>query len=133
MDYKLIFSQENFVEAVRKKGYDLRDNSVLNSTHFASQDDAVDEFLQNSFDAIYELIRDNRGNQWAELFFEDMSQDLTSDDDAIKYKAILKEALVEQVVYIWDNGDSDATADKDDRSPYAPKAVKKLWGNILRG
>ena len=72
MDYKLIISQDDYVEAMRKKGYDLRDNSVLNSTHYSSQDDAIDDFLQNSFDTIYELIRDNRGNQWTELFMDDM-------------------------------------------------------------
>ena len=134
MDYKLIFSQTDFVEAMLKKGYDLRDNSVLNSSHFVSQDDAIDDFLQNSFDSIYELIRENRGNHWCELFFEDMQKDLSADEDALKYKVILKEALVEQTIFLWDNGDSDAVADNnEERSPYAPKAVKKLWGTILKG
>ena len=133
MNYKLIYDRDSFVEKMQDRGYDLTDPSVLDHSHFETQEDAIDDFLQIAFDKIYELVREYRGNHWTKKFMEDMQHDdLTG--DALEYQTTLKEAIVEQAVFIWDNGDKEASSDsKDERLVYSPIAVKKLWGLVIRG
>ena len=133
MDYTIIITRSDFVEKLQKRGYDFTNASVIDITHFESQNDAIDDFLQNVFDMIHELIVFNRGHEWAKAFFEDMQQtDL--EGEALDYKNMLIDALVQQAIYIYDNGDSQASSDKEEkRQPYSEKAMQKLWGRILRG
>ena len=132
MNYKLIYDRDSFVEKMQDRGYDLTDPSVLDSSHFQTQEEAIDDFLQIAFDKIYELVREYRGNHWTKKFMEDMQHDdLTG--DALEYQTTLKEAIVEQAVFIWDNGDKEASSNQDDRLVYSPIAVKKLWGLVIRG
>ena len=116
-------------EDLAKKGYDLTANGVLDTTHFRSVEEAVDDFCQNAFDIIYNLVVKYRSEKWAIAFFTDMKHtDLT--DDAKYYQERLKYALIEQTIYIYDNGDSEATY-QEGRKPYSMKAVNALWGNVL--
>ena len=133
MDYKLIISREDFLQIMIKKGYDFTDKQVLDGVPFQTQEDAIDTYFQDVFDTIYNLVKDYRGKWWTEMFFEDMQHtDLTG--VALKYKEALIEALWQQAIFVWDNGDSNANANKDDnRSPYSPKAVKVLWDLIIHG
>lgn len=133
MDYKLIISRDDFLDIMLKKGYDFTDTQVLDGVPFQTQEDAIDTYFQDIFDTIYELIEDYRGRVWTKLFFQDMQhKDLTG--DALEYQEALITALWQQAVFVWDNGDSSANANKDDnRLPYSPKAVKTLWDIILRG
>ena len=132
MDYKLIYDRDSFVARMQNRGYDLTDPSVLDCSHFQVQEEAIDDFLQIAFDKIYELIKEYRGKLWTKAFMADMQHDdLTG--DALEYQEILKDAIVEQAVFIWDNGDKEASSNQDDRLVYSPIAVKKLWGTIIRG
>ena len=133
MNFELIYPKAELVAKLLKRGYDLNDPSVLDGSHFATQDDAVDDFLQIAFDKIYELVRMYRGNHWTKAFFEDMQHDdLTG--EALQYQTILKEAIVEQAVFIYVNGDKEALSDsKDERTEYSPIAIKKLWNYIIKG
>ncbi len=134
MDYKNIITYELWLEKMQSKGYDFTDTSVLDGSHFQSQDEAIEDYFQDTFNTIYELVREYRGNKWTELFFEDMSQDVESDIEAARYKDALIKALIEQAVYIYDNGSVEASGEVNpDRHEYAPKAVKALWGLVIKG
>lgn len=134
MDYKQLITRDDFLNIMLKRGYDFTDTSILVGIHFPTQEDAIDDFFQNAFDTIYELIRENRGNGWTKLFYEDMVKDLSDNPKALEFKTALIEAIVEQTIFYWDNGDRDAIADSQDtRVNYSPKAIRKLWEIILRG
>ena len=133
MDYKQIITRENWVDKLKKRGYDFTDQSVLDTSHFENPSDAIDDFLQNTFDMIHDLIVLNRGHKWAKAFMEDMQQtDLTG--AALEYKEDLIYALVQQAIFIYDNGDASASSDNQEkRDTYSEKAIERLWGRILRG
>lgn len=133
MDYKLIISRDDFLDIMLKKGYDFTDTQVLDGVPFQTQEDAIDTYFQDIFDTIYHLIENYRGGWWTKHFFIDM-QHTDLEGAALEYKEALIEALWQQAIFVWDNGDSTANANKDDnRLPYSPKAVKVLWGLILKG
>ncbi len=117
------------VEDLAKRGYDLRQEGILDKSHFASLEDAIDDFMNDVFDTIYGLIENYRGSVWAKKFFEDMATTLTN-ETALEYQYSLKRALIEQAIFTYDNGNPDATFDQNQK-PYAPKAVKAMWHNIL--
>lgn len=121
------------LEELRKRGYNLEADGVLDVTHFDSTEDAVNDFLGNTCDIIYNLVKDYRGKKWADAFFNDMKQtDLTG--KALEYQEALHDALIEQAIFTYDNGDSQSSASNEERAyntAYAPKAVKKLWDLIL--
>ena len=126
---ELVFTDYFTKEDLRKRGYDLEADGVLDTSHFNSKEDAIADFMDNTLRAIYNLFVEYRGRKWADAFFSDMKNtDLTG--IPLEYKELLKRALVEQAIYIYDNGDSNANASNDDRankSPYSPKAIAEIW------
>ena len=124
-DYKNYFTKEQLA----KRGYNLEADGVLETSHFATVEDAIDDFMNDAFDTIYHLIEAYRGEEWTEAYFTDMAQtDLSL--VARKWQQCLNRALIEQAIFIYDNGNPNATFN-DGRSPYAPKAVEQLWHNAL--
>lgn len=116
-------------EELRKRGYNLESDGVLDISHFDSINDAIDDFMNTALRAIYNLCVQYKGRNWADAFFHDMAlSDL--DGVALDCKQRLNLALIEQAIYIYDNGDSNASSNREEykeRSPYAPKAVVELW------
>lgn len=111
------------------RGYDLYADGVLDDTHFQSRDDAVNDFMQNSFEIVTGLITKYNGREWTDAFLEDMKKnDLTG--RALKFQEAFKGALIEQCIYTYDNGDASASKYTGE-SHYAPKAVSKLWGLVI--
>jgi hypothetical protein len=124
-------SYKDYVSAseLDKRGYQLDKDGVLATEHFQTVEDAVDDFMQNSFDIVQELVRNYRGRKWTDAFYEDMKKtDLTG--KALKFQEALKEAIIQQAIYTYDNGDASASAYKGE-SHYAPKAVSVLWGLVI--
>ena len=124
-----MFSYKDYIqpEQLIKRGYDLA--AILDTSHFQSTEDAVDDFMQNVFDEIYDLIEKYRGEAWTYAFFTDMKRsDLTG--EALRYQERLNKALLEQCIYVYDNGDTEATFDEG-KKPYGEKAVNAMWSNIL--
>ena len=121
------------LEDLRKRGYNLEAEGVLDTSHFDTPQDAIDDFMLNVCNTIYELIRRYRGRMWTNALFEDMKQDnLTG--MALEFKESLHNAIIEQAIFNYDNGDSNAQASNEDRkynTPYSPKAVAELWDLIL--
>ena len=121
------------LEDLKKRGYNLQADGVLDDSHFENRDDAIDDFLGNTTKIIYNLVKDYRGKSFADAFFDDMKKtDLTG--KALEYQEALHNALIEQAIYTYDNGDSETSSINDERkanSVYAPKAVKELWELVL--
>ena len=125
ISYKDYITKEDLVP----RGYILDADGVLDDTHFASKEDAIDDFMQNSFNIVHELVKRYRGREWTKAFFEDMKkQDLTG--KALEFQEALHEALIEQAIYIYDNGDASASR-YDGEKPYSPKAVAALWDLVI--
>ena len=130
---ELVYTNYFTKEDLRKRGYDLEADGVLDTSHFNSKEDAIDDFMDNSLRAIYNLFVEYRGRKWADAFFSDMKNtDLTG--KALDLKQRLNRGLIEQAIYIYDNGDSNSNSynqERIDRSPYSPKAVAELWDILI--
>lgn len=121
-------------EQLRKRGYNLESSGVLDISHFDSLDDAIDDFCNGALNQLYELITKYKSRAWADAFLSDMARNDLTNTIALEYQELFKDALIEQIIYVYDNGDSSANSDnqdRKDRSPYSPKAVEKLWDRIL--
>lgn len=114
-------------EDIKRRGYDLTADGRLNIGDFNTIDDAVNEFIESCCNMIWSLIEKHRGVEWTEAFKSDMARtDLT--DNALLIQNGLKKALIEQVIFIYENGDVSANAIKDDgKRSLSPKAVTKLY------
>jgi hypothetical protein len=132
MEYKLLLSPDDMV----RRGYDLKVEGRLNQGDFNSIEDAIDDFMQQCFDSIYNLIEMYRGPSWTSDFFDDMSTAIIKDNYPLAYKLqeALKWALLEQTVFIYDNGDINTSSKIEiDKIGYSPKSIQKLWSyGILR-
>lgn len=129
LNYNDYFTKED----LRVRGYNLEAEGVLDRSHFDTLEDAINDFMYNTTRAIYNLFVEYRGRKWADAFFSDMKNiDLTG--KALEYKELLKNALIEQAIFIYDNGDSGANASIEDRafkSKYAPKAIAEIWDILI--
>ena len=129
LDYKNYFTKED----LRVRGYNLEAEGVLDRSHFDTLEDAINDFMDNSFRAIYNLFVQYRGRKWTNAFFEDMTEENLS-GVALDFKERLNRALVEQAIFVYDNGDSNANASYDERAArcgLAPKAVAELWDILI--
>lgn len=133
VEYTEVITRADFCEKLAVRGYDLY--TILDTTHFRSTEDAIDDFLTTVFDSVYELINEYRGKRWCKAFFEDMSisgmEDVTNEDQ-IEMNEWLIKALVEQAIFIYDNGNSDASASKEKtNNPYGEIPVRILWNHHI--
>ena len=130
------FNYKNYysVEDLRKRGYNLKAEDVLDDSHFDNIDDAIDDFMDDTFRNIYNLFVQYKGRKIADAFFTDMARDdLTGIAKDIKER--LNRCLVEQAIFIYDNGDANAQSgyqERSDRTSYAPKAMAEIMDVITR-
>ena len=121
------------LEDLRKRGYNLEKEGVLDTSHFDTPKDAVDDYMLNICNIVFHLISRYRGRTWTRAYFEDMAKDdLTG--KALEYKEALHNAIIEQAIFTYDNGDSEATSNDEDRkynTAFSPKAVAELWDLVL--
>lgn len=132
MDYTSFITFDD----VKKRGYDLSLPGRLNQGDFSTITAAMEDFLKECFDSIYNLIESYKGPQWTELFFEDMAQKISRELNPAAYRIqeALKWAILEQVIFIYDNGDIRTSAKIEiDKLGFSPKAVDKLWKHGLLG
>lgn len=129
IDYKKYIS----LEELRLRGYNLEADGVLDDSHFDSREDAINDFMLNVCNIVFNLIKSYRGRTWTKAYFDDMAQDnLTG--KALEYKEALHNAIIEQAIFTYDNGDSQATSSNEDRkynTAHAPKAAAELWDLVL--
>lgn len=138
MEVPYLMNYEKFIsiEDVKKRGYDLMLDGRLNQGDFATIEAAAADFLQECFDSVYNLIETYKGPEWTELFFEDMANQLdpTTQPKAYRTQQALKWAILEQTIFIYDNGDVRTSAKIEiDKIGFSPKAADKLWKHGLLG
>lgn len=115
------------IDDVRSRGYDLLADGRLNQGDFATITDSAEQFITECCDMIWAVIERHRGVKWCESFKQDMMRD-DLNDMALVCKNALKKAMLEQVIFIYENGDISANAIKDDtKRAISPKAINKLY------
>ena len=132
MDYKLYLTYED----IQKRGYDLKVDGRLNLGDFPSIEEAIEDFIQEIFFSIYDLIESYKGKKWTKLFFEDMATVIDKElhPNAYSMQETLKWAILEQAIFIYENGDIMTSAQiQPDKTGYSPKVIRKLWNSGLLG
>lgn len=130
MDYSKFLTYED----IKSRGYDLKVTGRLNQGDFETIEEAIDDFIREVVDGIYNLIASYRGNCWTRAFFEDM-ENITDDShpNAIIMNETLKWAILTQAIFIYENGDKEALSKVDiERVGFSPKVIRRLWEGILR-
>lgn len=116
------------IDDVRSRGYDLLADGRLNQGDFATIEDSANQFIEECCDMIWDIIERHRGVKWCEQFKQDMMSEEATDGIITYYKEVIKKILLEQVVFIYENGDISANAIKDDtKRALSPKALNKLY------
>lgn len=115
------------IEDVKTRGYDLTKDGALLQGDFLTIQDSANQFITECCDMVWGLIEKHRGVAWTNLFKKDMeSQSLTG--NALHYQEALKKVMLEQVVFIYENGDITANALKDEnKRAISPKVITKLY------
>lgn len=132
MNYKKFITYEDILS----RGYDLKTQGRLEQGDFYTIDAAIEQFLKESFESVYDLIESYKGVEWTEKFFEDMSTEIDSTKypEAYRKQSILRWAILEQTIFYYENGDIFTSSKIEiDKIGYSPKAVKKLWSHNLLG
>lgn len=132
MDYKTFFSYDD----ICNRGYDLKAEGRLNQGDFLTIDVAIDDFLQEVFNSIYDLIESYKGKKWTRFFFEDMATEIDKElyPNAYSMQETLKWSLIEQAVFIYENGDVMTSGKiEPDKLGYSQKVIRKLWSFDLLG
>ena len=80
-------------EQLRKRGYNLESNGVLDRTHFNNIDDVIDDFCNGALNQLYELIAKYRSRAWADAFLSDMARNDLTNDVALEFQELFKDAF----------------------------------------
>ena len=129
MNYSSLLSYEDILS----RGYDLKVEGRLVKGDFLTIEDAISQFCYEVVDSIVGLIEAYRGQLWTLEFIQDMCQDNLV-GAALSYQDALKGAILDQAIFIYENGSKEASAIVDNnRIEYSPKAMRRLWNfGILR-
>ena len=121
-------------EDVKKRGYDLTASGRLIQGDFKTIQDACNQFIEECCNSIWALIEKHRGFEWVIKFKQDMSKSLDENELAYYIRERLKTAMIEQVVFVYENGDYNASGIIDtNRRAISPKALGILYTiGILR-
>ena len=116
------------INDVRSRGYDLLADGRLNQGDFETIEASANQFIEECCNMIWSLIEKNKGFKWCEHFKQDMMRDNLEDDMAKLYQKVMRGVMLEQVIFIYENGDINANAIKDDtKRSISPKALTKLY------
>lgn len=116
------------INDVKSRGYDLLADGRLNQGDFETIEESANQFIEECCNTIWALIEKNKGIKWANKFKQDMLRDDLVDELALMYQSALRSAMLEQVIFIYENGDINANAIKDDtKRGVSPKALTKLY------
>lgn len=115
------------IEDVKTRGYDLTKAGALLQGDFLTIQDSANQFITECCDMVWSLIEKHRGVEWTLKFKQDMeSENLTG--SALLYQNTLKKVMLEQIVFIYENGDANANAIKDEnKRSISPKVINKLY------
>lgn len=115
------------IEDVKTRGYDLKKDGALLKGDFLTIQDSANQFITECCDMVWGLIEKHRGVEWTNLFRKDMESENLS-GNALTYQDMIKKVMLEQIVFIYENGDSNASAIIDvNKRAISPKVITKLY------
>lgn len=115
------------IEDVKTRGYDLTKDGALLKGDFLTIQDSANQFITECCDMVWGLIEKHRGVEWTNLFRKDMESNNLS-GNALTYQDMIKKVMLEQIVFIYENGDSNASAIIDiNKRAISPKVITKLY------
>ena len=115
------------INDVRSRGYDLLVDGRLNQGDFETIEASANQFIDECCGMIWGLIAKHRGYVWTNEFKQDMMRD-DLNDMALVCQQVLKEAMLDQVIFIYENGDASASATIDTtKRTISPRAIGKLY------
>lgn len=115
------------IEDVKTRGYDLTKDGALLKGDFLTIQDSANQFINECCDMVWGLIEKHRGVEWTTKFKQDMESDNLS-GNALTYQDMIKKVMLEQIVFIYENGDSNASAIIDvNKRAISPKVITKLY------
>lgn len=115
------------IEDVKTRGYDLTKDGALLKGDFLTIQDSANQFITECCDMVWGLIEKHRGVEWTNLFRKDMESENLS-GNALTYQDMIKKVMLEQIVFIYENGDSNASAIIDvNKRAISPKVITKLY------
>lgn len=115
------------IEDVKTRGYDLTKDGALLKGDFLTIQDSANQFITECCDMVWGLIEKHRGVEWTNQFKQDMESDNLS-GNALTYQDMIKKVMLEQIVFIYENGDSNASAIIDvNKRAISPKVITKLY------
>lgn len=115
------------IEEVKTRGYDLTKDGALLKGDFLTIQDSANQFITECCDMVWGLIEKHRGVEWTNQFKQDMESDNLS-GNALTYQDMIKKVMLEQIVFIYENGDSNASAIIDvNKRAISPKVITKLY------
>lgn len=124
------------IEDIKSRGYDLTADGRLEQGDFETIEKAAEQFIEECCNSVWSIIEKHRGFIWTIKFKEDMCCDIDKDTNEYAYllQQALKSALIEQVIFIYENGDYNASGIIDEsRKKASPKVITKLYNyGILR-
>lgn len=115
------------IEDVKTRGYDLTKDGALLKGDFLTIQDSANQFITECCDMVWGLIEKHRGVEWTTKFKQDMESNNLS-GNALTYQDMIKKVMLEQIVFIYENGDSNASAIIDvNKRAISPKVITKLY------
>ena len=115
------------IEDVKTRGYDLTKDGALLKGDFLTIQDSANQFINECCDMVWGLIEKHRGVEWTNQFKQDMESNNLS-GNALTYQNMIKKVMLEQIVFIYENGDSNASAIIDvNKRAISPKVITKLY------
>ena len=115
------------IEDVKTRGYDLTKDGALLKGDFLTIQDSANQFINECCDMVWGLIEKHRGVEWTTKFKQDMESENLS-GNALTYQDMIKKVMLEQIVFIYENGDSNASATIDvNKRAISPKVITKLY------
>lgn len=116
------------INDVKSRGYDLLADGRLNQGDFATIEASAEQFINECCDMVWAVIEKHRGFKWCEQFKRDMISEENMLDVISYYRDAMKKVMLEQIVFIYENGDASANAIKDEtKRSLSPKAINKLY------
>ena len=115
------------IEDVKTRGYDLTKDGALLKGDFLTIQDSANQFITECCDMVWGLIEKHRGVEWTTKFKQDMESENLS-GNALTYQDMIKKVMLEQIVFIYENGDSNASSIIDvNKRAISPKVITKLY------
>lgn len=115
------------IEDVKTRGYDLTKDGALLKGDFLTIQDSANQFITECCDMVWGLIEKHRGVEWTTKFKQDMESNNLS-GNALTYQDMIKKVMLEQIVFIYENGDSNASSIIDvNKRAISPKVITKLY------